>query len=1379
MIPLSASMSLKLSLIKTKFHKIRKPIITFVFLISYFFVSYFPGFSDLKYTIDTVSAENFVMQTGGFVGNGDALVFENIGFTPDLVIVKPSTTAGGGAVFRSSSMIDNVDAFFINTANGAGGITLDTNGFRLMGGNVNAINVYYTWIAFGGSDCSATGSFCVGAYVGDGNASRSLTTVGFQPDLVWVKPSGSLQSSWRSSSMPSNYSQYFYGAAEVTDGSFFSSLTSTGFDVGTSNNTLNGIFYYVAFKNTTNKVAVGTYAGDVAAQNIDVGFQPDFVFLKNATTTAAAIYKTTEAYGRNSYYYSDLACLTGGITALITSPVSGFSVDTNAVVNGSGNTIYWAAFGGASDTRNSSGTFKMAKGTYTGTGTTGNYIVINNLDFAPDLVIVKGDTTQIGVFRTNTMAADSTAYLTGATTNFANGIVSLDPAGFTIGQSAVVNTSGATYYWEAYGNAWTEVKNSGASDFYIGAYYGNTIDNVDIGRLPFQANMVAIKGVTTAAAVFRTSSHSDDLTSYFQGTAETANIIQRFNTDGFQIGTNASVNSSIIVYHYFGFKNGSNFSVGSYDGNGTTQDINVGFQPDYIWIKHPSTTIGVERGSELAADQDGVFPFTALGKQTSSITAITSTGVTLSSSSYVNQASTNGYKYVAWRTNSTPVTPIFQMQTGGFVGNGDALVFDNLGFTPDLVMVKAATTAGGGAVFRSSSMIDNVDAFFINRANGAGGITLDTNGFRLMGGNVNSVNVYYTWIAFGGSDCSATGSFCVGAYVGDGNASRSLTTVGFQPDLVWVKPSGSLQSSWRSSSMPSNYSQYFYGAAEVTDGSFFSSLTSTGFDVGTSNNTLNGIFYYVAFKNTTNKVAVGTYAGDVAAQNIDVGFQPDFVFLKNATTTAAAIYKTTEAYGRNSYYYSDLACLTGGITALITSPVSGFSVDTNAVVNGSGNTIYWAAFGGASDTRNSSGTFKMAKGTYTGTGTTGNYIVINNLDFAPDLVIVKGDTTQIGVFRTNTMAADSTAYLTGATTNFANGIVSLDPAGFTIGQSAVVNTSGATYYWEAYGNAWTEVKNSGASDFYIGAYYGNTIDNVDIGRLPFQANMVAIKGVTTAAAVFRTSSHSDDLTSYFQGTAETANIIQRFNTDGFQIGTNASVNSSIIVYHYFGFKNGSNFSVGSYDGNGTTQDINVGFQPDYIWIKHPSTTIGVERGSELAADQDGVFPFTALGKQTSSITAITSTGVTLSSSSYVNQASTNGYKYVAWRLPSAVVVSIVVSDGVIDYEMMPVGSTKSTIDISDTQSVTNTGSTEVDLQIKGYDTSCPWLLGSAVNTDVYMYEFSLNSGGIWTPITKSNSTFKDNLESSGEQTFDLRLSTPSSTNCTSQQTVSVTILGSQ
>ena len=732
----------------------------------------------------------------------------------------------------------------------------------------------------------------------------------------------------------------------------------------------------------------------------------------------------------------------------------------------------------------------------------------------------------------------------------------------------------------------------------------------------------------------------------------------------------------------------------------------------------------------------------------------------------------------------TQINPVlageFKIQTGGYVGNGDALVIENLGFAPDLVIIKPYSTAGGGAVFRTSSMIDNVDAFFIGTANGAGGIALDTNGFRVSGGNTNSSNVYHTWIAIGGSDCSSAGNFCVGSYIGDGNSSKSITSVGFQPDLVWVKPSGALQSSWKSSSMPTNYAQYFYGAVENTDGSLFSALSSTGFDVGLTNNTSAGIFYYVAFKNTSNKVNTGVYSGGSSAQNIEVGFQPDFVFLKNATTTSAAVYKNTESYGRNSYYFSDTACLAGGITGLITSPVLGFSVDTNAVVNGSGNTIYWSAFGGASDTRNSSGTFKMARGSYVGTGATGEYISINNLDFAPDLVIVKGDTTNLGVFRTNTMMVDSTAYLTGATANFTNGIVSLNPKGFVIGQSLVVNTAGVTYYWEAFGNAWNANSNSGASDFYIGAYLGSTIDNVNIGRLPFRADLVTVKSATNSgAAVFKTSAQTGDLSGYFQANAETSNMIQSLNSDGFQIGTSATVNSSVIIYHYFGFKNGSNFSVGSYNGNGTSQDINVGFQPDYIWIKHPSTTAGVERSSQLALNEDGAFPFTNLGKQTNTITSITSTGFSLSSSNYVNQASTNNYRYVAWKLPSSTLISIVIDDGNLDFGSIPVNVTKSSIELSDTQTIINNGNTSVNIQIRGYDTSCPWQLSNSVGPDSYIYEFSLDSGSNWNKIAKTYSVFKDNLSATSSQDFDLRLSTPSSTDCISPQTISITLLASE
>ncbi len=1357
---------------KSVLDKIKK----ILFVTIYFATLYLPIFEKVEITpsATTVSAGNFQMQTGGYVGKGYGLTISGLGFSPDLVIVKPATTAGGGAMFKTSAMQDTVEAFYVATANGSGGITLENDGFSVQGTNVNSAGVYHTWVAFGGSDCSETGNFCVGAYVGNGTSPRLISSVGFQPDAVWVKPSGATAAMLKTSTMSANYAQYFTATAQSTDGAFFTTLASSGFNVGASLNTASTVYYYVAFKNTTDLVAVGSYSGTGVAQNIDVGFVPDFVMLKDAAALAP-VYSLNESYGRMTYYFTDTASLAAGITGLISSPVSGFSLDTNAACNTSGNTIYWLAFGGASDTRSSSGTFKMARGTYTGTGTTGDYISVDNVGFAPDLVIVKGDTTQVGVFRTSAMPGDYTTYFSTATASFTGGIVSLDPDGFTIGNSAVVNTSGATYYWEAYGNAWNARSHSGASDFFIGAYLGTGLDSTDITRQPCQADMITVKANTTQAGVFKISDQSTDLSGSFGATAEAANIIQAINTDGFEIGTSATVNTASTIYYYFGFKESSNFAVGTYSGNGGTSSVNVGFQPEYLWVKNSSTNVGITRDANLSGD--GVYPFTNVAKVTGGITGITSTGFDLSSSAYVNASGTNNYRYVAWKGSQSPTTPTFQIQTGGYTGDGGTLSIAGLGFSPDLVIVKPATNAGVGAIFKTSAMIDNVDAVFIATANSAGAINLDPDGFTVMGANSNTANVYHTWVAIGGSDCSSSGSFCVGAYIGNGTSPRLISTVGFQPDQVWVKPSGATATMWRSSSMATNYAQYFSATIGNTDGSFFTTLASNGFNVGASLNTSASIYYYVAFKNVTNKISVGSYSGTGVAQNIDVGFVPDFVFLKNSATTGSPIYNVTESWGKTSYYYTDTACLAGGITGLISTPVSGFGVDTSALSNASGNTIYWVAFGGASDLRSSSGTFKMARGTYTGTGTTGDFIKINNLNFKPDLVIVKGDTTQVGVFRTSTMQGDSTAYMSSTTANFSGGIVMLDYGGFTIGASAVVNTSGATYYWEAYGNAWNAKKNTGAADFYVGSYLGSGNDNADITKRPYAIDLLAIKANAAYAGAFKISDQTTDLSSFFAGTAEAANVIQVLDDYSFQLGTSTSVNNSLSIYNFFGFKEGSNFAVGTYSGNGGTSSVNVGFQPEYLWVKNSSTNVGISRDANLSGD--GVYPFTNVAKVTGGITGITSTGFDLSSSAYVNASGTNNYRYVAWRAPAEPVISITVTDGSIAFGNIPFGESKATTSLSDTQSVTNNGNVTVTVSVKGENAPCPWTLGSNVGSEQYRYDFSTNSGTDWTPLTTSYVNMKTGLTASSSQNFDLRLWAPTTTTCTTQQSINMTLQATQ
>lgn len=606
-----------------------------------------------------ICAANFKMQTGYYVGTGASLTISNIGFQPNLVIIKADTNAGIGAVWKSSTMAANTTAYFPVTANDTTTqITINANGFTVGSGvNVNTVNILWKWVAFGGSDCSANGSFCVGSYTGNGGASQAIASVGFQPDLVWVKGSGATAATWRSSAMGASVGQYFTATTQNTAGALFTTLNSNGFTVGSTNNANTIAYQYVAFKNISGLMGVGSYTGN-ATDNTNIsavnfgGVVPDFVFLKNAnaTTAQASVFNTTECYGDYSNSFIDAANAVNNIQSLQTG---GFQIGTGTAANGSANTIYYAAFGGTVD-YSADGNFDMAVGSYFGTGSNQS---ISGFDFNPDLVFIKNiDTgnTQPAVFRTSLIEGDSTAYFSGATANSTGMITSLGTNNFSIGTSAPVNTSGNTYYWEAFGNAFNPITNSGASDFVVGAYTGNGIDNRNITRIPFQPNMVTVKR-SAANGMWRSSSFSGDISSYFGATIDTADMIQSLNSDGFQVGTNTNVNAAGSLYWWFGFKNGSNFTVNNYTGTGASQNINtVGFNPDLIWIKRSTAVNGVFRSSSLVGDYTQYF--SNLANVSDRITGFLPNGFTIGGNRIETNTSAGIYHYAVWRRpNSKPV----------------------------------------------------------------------------------------------------------------------------------------------------------------------------------------------------------------------------------------------------------------------------------------------------------------------------------------------------------------------------------------------------------------------------------------------------------------------------------------------------------------------------------------------------------------------------------------------------------------------------------------------------------------------------------------------------------------------------------------------------
>jgi hypothetical protein len=1189
--------------------------------------------------IRTVEAETYHMQTGYFMGDGSAKEISGLGFSPELVIIKANDASGVGAIFKTTAMPQNNTAYLSGaTADDVAGlITLTADGFRVAGNNANTANARYTWIAFSGSDCSATGQFCVGTYTGNGGATQAVTSVGFQPDLVWTKRSTAVAPNWRSVSMPVNSAQYFTATNQDLTGTFFTTLDATGFTVGLTNNANAGVYYYVAFKETGGVIDVGTYTGNATNDtNITgVGFVPDFVFVKNANAGVAVsgVYNVTESYGDSSSYFTDTASVVDSIQALQSD---GFQIGTHSTANGNTNTLYYAAFGGASD-HASQGSFSTLSGTYVGTG---NATMIGNLPFAPDLVIIKASTTQAGVFRTRMMAGDSTAYLDSATANFAGGITALHPTGFTVGTAAQVNSAGVTYYWTAYGNAWNPDTHSGSSDFLIGAYYGNGLDVRDITRLPFQPDLITVKRNGATGGTWRTSEHVGDLSSFFAATAEAINNVQVINTDGFEVGNSANVNTDANIYWYFAFATGTDFAVGTYSGTGAVQNIATPLDPDHLWVKSTGATRGVMRTSDFQATTSA--PFINVAPIGNAVTQMYANAFTVGTANEANAVGANNYRYAVWHTNTATTSPsAFAMQTGAYMGNGSSKKISGLGFTPEYVMIKS-DSATIATVFKTSAMAQTVTAYLGSATADANFIQLNEDGFTVIT-TANTANVSYTWVAFAGSDCSSSGQFCVGSYTGNGTSPRAITT-GFQPDVVLTKRSTAVAANWRSSSMPLNYAQYFTATNQDTTGTFFTSLDATGFTVGATNNVNAGVYYYVAFKETSGVIDVGTYTGNATNDtNITgVGFVPDFVFVKNANAGVAvsAVSSVNESYGDNTNLFTLSTNIVDSIQAL---QADGFQIGTNSTVNGNTNTLYYAAFGGAPD-HTASGTFTMKTGTYTGTGAGRT---IEGLGFSPDLVIIKASTTQAGVFRSRIMAGDSTAYLDSATNNFAAGITALNPDGFTVGTVAQVNSAGVTYYWTAYGNAWNPDTNTGASDFTFGMYYGNGISNRDVVRLPFQPDLVTIKRAGASGGTWRTSEHVGNLSSFFAATVESANNIQVLNADGFDMGNAANVNTVGNLYWYFAFATGTNFSVGTYSGTGANQNITTPFSPDYLWVKSTGATRGVLRTSSFTGSTSA--PFINVAPIANAVTGFGTSSFSVGTGAEANTSGSNNYRFAVWR----------------------------------------------------------------------------------------------------------------------------------
>ena len=147
----------------------------------------------------------------------------------------------------------------------------------------------------------------------------------------------------------------------------------------------------------------------------------------------------------------------------------------------------------------------------------------------------------------------------------------------------------------------------------------------------------------------------------------------------------------------------------------------------------------------------------------------------------------------------------------------------------------------------------------------------------------------------------------------------------------------------------------------------------------------------------------------------------------------------------------------------------------------------------------------------------------------------------------------------------------------------------------------------------------------------------------------------------------------------------------------------------------------------------------------------------------------------------------NDYNELNTSTPA--VVSVTVSDGAVTYGTMSAGTSKSTIDLSDAQTVTNNGGVAEDFSIKGQDGSgggCTWTLGSSAGTDQYVHSYcnatDLTCTSPPTNYTAASTTYQTldtSVPSSSTTSLQLRLTAPNISSCFGEQDVDMTIMAAQ
>ena len=526
--------------------------------------------------------------------------------------------------------------------------------------------------------------FDVVTYTGDYVAGRTIShNLGSVPAMIIVKATD-ISYGWavyhkdlNGGTNPEDYYiQLNTTAAEVNNSSgaqfWGAAPTSTEFTVGSNPNTNRSGYNYVAYLFAHNDgdgefgpdadadiIKCGSYTGTGSAGNfIDLGFEPQWLMIKR--TDAAASWEMLDIMrgmptgGEGSYLRANStnAEATSSNHSVTPSP-TGFTIDSTSNINGNGDSFIYIAIRRGPMAVPESATEAYNTILRTGTSATAS---VTGVGFSPDLIITGArNASRTHALFTRLHGAGKYQISTGATGEYSNTttLTSFDMDGYSVGSDSgatAINTSDNLVSWN-----FKRTPNVYDTVVYTGTGSATTVSH-NLGIAP---ELMIIKGTSTsfdrrwivytgtANKYMRLNQTDSDITdgTVFNNTSPSAT--------SFTVGTSSNTNASGENYiaHLFGTLSGIS-KVGSYTGNGSSQNIDCGFTSGarfilikrsdsagdwYVWDSSRGITTGNDphlslnsTNSEVSTD-DSVDPVSS----GFAVNQVAATNINVSSASYV------------------------------------------------------------------------------------------------------------------------------------------------------------------------------------------------------------------------------------------------------------------------------------------------------------------------------------------------------------------------------------------------------------------------------------------------------------------------------------------------------------------------------------------------------------------------------------------------------------------------------------------------------------------------------------------------------------------------------------------------------------------------